>query len=276
LRKAAKVSVRAARAEEVAGYKTVKVFYATDRRVTVEGDYIGEYGSRKELHYGSIQVGVPSRHDPGKTEAPSDSLDADPLSHIIVLSMDTTLRANRTAFLTDLNGTLPGGKNELLIFIHGYNCTLKGAAIRAAQLKADLSFKGQVMAYSWASKGDLSGYGHDEKTVQMTVGHLEELLKTLMKEVSLLCLNRFMIAGYTAVSLARRFVHPQDLVCYQTASNLHLRQTKLGSTFSWLSSWLSLTLFLSIRTCIVSGSDNPTHACLDKGRKKVPLLGIIA
>jgi hypothetical protein len=174
---------------------------------------------------------VPSTHKPGKTEAPSDRLDADPLSHIVVLSMDTTLRANRTAFLTDLNGALPGGKNELLIFIHGYNCTLKGAAMRAGQFKVDLKFEGQVMAYSWASRGDWRGYRDDEKTVQMTVGHLEELLKTLMKEVSLTCLNGFITAGYTAVSSERRYMHPQDLVI---ASNLHLRQTKLASTFSWL------------------------------------------
>ncbi|CAM6129462.1 unnamed protein product [Calypogeia fissa] len=163
-------------------YTVVKVFYATDRRVTEDGDYIGEISRREfisgheesngdhpiagagelpevsPLEFGIAEVGIPGIHGVGGMEAPHAREESSPLKHV------------------QLQG-------ELLIFIHGYNVSHKGALKRAAQLKYDLQFQGAVIAYSWSSRGTLYGYSHDEATVKKTVRYLESFLLSIMQEV---------------------------------------------------------------------------------------------
>ncbi|CAM6110700.1 unnamed protein product [Calypogeia fissa] len=188
-------------------YTVVKVFYATDRQVTEDGDYIGEISRRgfisgheesngdhsiagagelpevSPLQFGIAEVGIPDIHGVGGMEAPHAHEESSPLKHVVILSVDTKMRGNRKEFLSSVNADLQQLQGELLIFIHGFNVSHKGALKRAAQLKYDLQFQGAVIAYSWSSQGTLYGYSHDEGTVNKTVRYLESFLLSIMQEM---------------------------------------------------------------------------------------------
>jgi hypothetical protein len=91
------------------GHVEVDVFYATDRHITEDGEYIGQHrtmsasGERKELHYGIMTVGIPDKEAPTRMET---SEQVYPLKHVEILSIDTTLQEKRQGFLETINEKL--------------------------------------------------------------------------------------------------------------------------------------------------------------------------
>jgi len=85
-------------------FTEVDVFYATDRLVTEDGEYIGQHSKSRtwregnELHYGRITVGVPDIIE----EVPLVYQSA--VEHIVrILSMDTTLQDDQGGFMKMIN-----------------------------------------------------------------------------------------------------------------------------------------------------------------------------
>jgi len=88
-------------------YTKVKVFYATDRKITEDAEYVGERSVLRGLHYGLVVVGIPNVHTPGFVEtATGNSEEANPLKHVVILSIDTTLRGDTTEFIQKINQEL--------------------------------------------------------------------------------------------------------------------------------------------------------------------------
>jgi hypothetical protein len=88
-------------------YTKVKVFYATDRKITEDAEYVGERSVLRGLHYGLVVVGIPNVHKPGFVEAPTCNIEeANPLKHVVILSIDTTLRDDTTGFIRKINREL--------------------------------------------------------------------------------------------------------------------------------------------------------------------------
>jgi len=94
------------------GISEIKVYYATDRVVTADGEYTENRSQRNGLHYGYMVVGIPGgdrklgqKADPGKNE------EADPLKHIVVFTVVTLLpeckdRDDKEGFVTNLEKAL--------------------------------------------------------------------------------------------------------------------------------------------------------------------------
>jgi len=82
----------------------VDVFYATDRHVTEDGEYIGQHSAisdwrkGKELHFGITKVGIPD--EKGAT------IINPPLKHVEILSIDTTLQHENRGFVKKINDEL--------------------------------------------------------------------------------------------------------------------------------------------------------------------------
>ncbi|KAH9556396.1 hypothetical protein CY35_07G024600 [Sphagnum magellanicum] len=158
-------------------FKEVDVFYATDRLVTVDGEYIGQHSTSKtwrednRLHYGRITVGVRDINIPSAVE-PS----------VRILSMDTTLHDDQAGFVKMIN-QLAKKERQMLLYIHGYNVNHKDAIMCAAQLKHNTSFPGLVMVYSWPSEGTLWHYDHDEEMIEKSADLLHGFIKTILTEV---------------------------------------------------------------------------------------------
>ncbi|CAM6059725.1 unnamed protein product [Sphagnum tenellum] len=166
------------------GHTEVDVFYATDRHVTEDGEYIGQHSATsagregKELHFGITKVGIPDEE--GAT------IIKPPLKHVEILSIDTTLQHENGGFVEKIDDELlaqEASAGEVLLYIHGYNVNHRDAIKQAAQLKHYLKFKGLVIVYSWPSNGTLWGYKHDEKVIEESAPWVHQFITTLLTEV---------------------------------------------------------------------------------------------
>jgi hypothetical protein len=87
------------------GHTEVDVFYATDRHVTEDGEYIGQHSAMsdwrkgKELHYGITTVGIPDNLGRSRRQE-------SPLKHVEILSIDTTLQHENRGFVKKINDEL--------------------------------------------------------------------------------------------------------------------------------------------------------------------------
>lgn len=59
------------------------------------------------------------------------------------------------------------GKRHAVVFVHGYNVTFEGAAIRAAQIGVDLGIEAMAF-FSWPSRGRFGAYIPDGEAIGMS------------------------------------------------------------------------------------------------------------
>lgn len=147
-----------------------RVWYGTNRE-PVDADpakgFVGRLDPAGTVHYGYCDVVIPETHKWGSTgtswwkrwirlEFKDD--------HIKVERR--TASADADGFFADLGADLreSGGK-RVLFYLHGYNVSFDDAAIRSAQMLADLKVDGEVAFFSWPSKGELGGYPADADRV---------------------------------------------------------------------------------------------------------------
>ncbi|MFN4092134.1 MAG: alpha/beta hydrolase [Brevundimonas sp.] len=149
-------------------FDLVNVWYATHReqtRRTAPADIYG--GRRGALSYGVAEVSVPRDREQGEIPLPSIwSLEfrPDPNKHMILNRV--TPVADRATFFADVSGAVASsGRKEVFVFIHGYNTSFEGAAIRTAQLAVDMNLDGAPILYSWPSQASLLGYSADTRAV---------------------------------------------------------------------------------------------------------------
>jgi esterase/lipase superfamily enzyme len=72
-------------------------------------------------------------------------------------------------------------KDQLLIFVHGFNVSFEEALLRASQISFDLEFDGALMPFSWPSKGELSRYQDDELSAAAAADKLVAMIRKLAK-----------------------------------------------------------------------------------------------
>jgi esterase/lipase superfamily enzyme len=93
---------------------------------------------------------------------------------------------NESEFLSGLNDQVQRSRrNDLLLFVHGFNVTFDAAVIRTAQIANDMPFNGAVCAYCWPSQGGASrtAYHGDETINQQSVPPFQMFLKMLRASV---------------------------------------------------------------------------------------------
>lgn len=167
------------------GYQVVEVVYVTDRKPTGYRKPTKFYGAARgdgSLRYGVCEVSIPEDHRVGRLEGPSWrrlEFRANPERHVVLLSLK---EQSEERLFSGLSGTLrESPKNQILLFLHGFNVSFEDAARRTAQMAYDLQFEGVPAFYSWPSKGKLSvtGYTHDETNAEWTIPHLKGFLERL-------------------------------------------------------------------------------------------------
>lgn len=162
------LGTRGARQEGEGNFDLVDVYYATHREQTRRTAPADVYGGRRgALSYGVAEVSVPHDREQGEIPLPSIwSLEfrPDPNRHMILNRV--TPVADRAAFFAQVSGVVgESGRKEVFVFIHGYNTSFEGAAIRTAQLAVDMNLDGAPILYSWPSQASLLGYTADARTV---------------------------------------------------------------------------------------------------------------
>jgi esterase/lipase superfamily enzyme len=151
-------------AEPEAPYQLVDIFYATDRRRTGSKEPARYFsGKRGSMSYGKATISVPTRRQVGEIPTPSIfalEFRPDPEKHFILTGIAPI--NSKDGFFSAVGQVVGASREkEAFVFIHGFNSSFEGGALRTAQLAADLKFDGAAILYSWPSRGDLFGYGDD-------------------------------------------------------------------------------------------------------------------
>ncbi|MCA9123876.1 MAG: alpha/beta fold hydrolase [Planctomycetaceae bacterium] len=151
------------------------IFYATNREVIAPDERSpARFGNTVgELSFGACTINIPiEHHTKGSLEVPSWWNSRDPANYFLVESLDPL---DIQAFRQQTS------KDDILLFVHGYNTNFKFAVLRTGQLVHDLAFPGHGVSFSWPSTGRLTGYFQDETVAQASVPALVQLFTDLQE-----------------------------------------------------------------------------------------------
>ncbi|UPH72284.1 alpha/beta hydrolase [Abyssibius alkaniclasticus] len=158
----------------VAGDSVQPIFLATDRKVDAQlnpGDGRGDAPA-----FGRVDVRIPAAHEVGQVELPLAGRDnSDRLGVLETRRYDTM-----ASFLAQVTAT-GSARDEVQIFVHGYNYTLAEVVYRHAQMAFDYQIPGPQISYSWASAATAVGYLEDRDSVAISRDGLEALLTALAR-----------------------------------------------------------------------------------------------
>ena len=172
-----------------AEFQRVEVFYATNRVRTGQVSPRSYYGLQYEadgLKYGSAYVSVPCDR----------ALGSIPTNRVFGLAYRPTDRGRHLVLedvveadsaedywseIQETNGKFEG-ESETFVFIHGFNVSFEGAALRTAQLAVDFELQGAPMFYDWASRGNPLAYARDRDLA--TGFDLQEELAAFLQDVA--------------------------------------------------------------------------------------------
>lgn len=163
-------------------YFTLKVHFATNRKEERkpggEAQFVADRG--QQTTFGSVEVSL--QRDPLMA-----SLEASAILRLF-FSDDSAERpvvsaprvASRAEWREQIaRGSGGAGGPGVLVFVHGYNMSFDAAAASTAQLAYDLGFPGQVMFFSWPSRGEPLPYVADGTAADLSVAALKDLLSDL-------------------------------------------------------------------------------------------------
>ncbi len=163
-----------------AGEGTVyPVWFGTNRKP----DGLGGFGPERHdrTTRGRAEVFVPQGHRFGETGTPfwKKLLRRDLRDDTLRLQQMTT--QERDAWLGEIQQTMRDAKGagdspHALLFLHGFNVTFEGAAIRAAQIGVDLLVPGATAFFSWPSRGSVTAYPADEASIEASEQAITDFL----------------------------------------------------------------------------------------------------
>jgi esterase/lipase superfamily enzyme len=157
----------------------IPMLVATTRRAVAAERPGFRFGTTdaNDLSWGLAQVAVPSYRVRAEGEIPRAGNEEQPDPSRFMF-MNSLLPADSVRFLQRLRDDLARTRSrDILVFVHGYNSSFEDAAVRAAQLVADMGFDGTAVVFSWPSQGAVSGYVRDQQTARNAGWHLLRLLR---------------------------------------------------------------------------------------------------
>lgn len=167
------------------GPARLTIFLATTRRA-VGSDRPGErYGTEDgdSLQFAAVGVNVPSYKVRGTGELPRPStLRVNPLLYRPDPQRDffvtSTIPVDSNRFVQRLATDLAlSHARDVLVFVHGFNVSFEDAAVRAAQVAADLNFDGSIVLFSWPSAASVTAYVRDQQSARNAGYQLLRLLR---------------------------------------------------------------------------------------------------
>jgi len=154
-----------------------KLWFGTDRFPIMRGSKLAGFSSDRaeQVHFGSCEVTIPKTHKVGSIGSRwwyrigrrDDQL-----------RLATLARLEADAFWAEVSEQLSAAAEpgDAVVFIHGFNVSFEEAALRAAQIGADLALGGAMAFFSWPSRGRLLGYSADEATIEASEPHITQFL----------------------------------------------------------------------------------------------------
>lgn len=154
-----------------------EVWYGTNRRPIDPTDPMRGYSYRRDdrTHFGTCSVLIPTTHKIGSVGSGwVKRLLARQDDRLKLQSIDTL---GRDQFWERMEQRVRSTEGRTgVCFVHGYNVSFTQAALRAAQLGADLGVDGAMAFFSWPSKGSPAGYFADGESVRASEGAIADFL----------------------------------------------------------------------------------------------------
>ena len=156
------------------------VLVATNRNRTTDGGY----GKKRTqlVNYASYDLSIPSSHQPGNLEWPSDAVDVNTDFAIAArneFASSANFKAQINRALAVKNVRNSKGEREVQVFVHGFNTNFAESLYRMAQMKHDYEGKSPVILYSWPSAANPRLYIYDRDSVLSARDGLVEMLTVL-------------------------------------------------------------------------------------------------
>ncbi len=172
--------------------RAIPINFATTRNIvkptahdaTRFGNEVGQ------LTYGTALVDISVSKTHGERPASQEPVRPTPqesfnVSNVASLSEDRFFQAISNVLWQDV-GSGPTTKDDVVIFIHGYNNSFRFSCVRFAQLVYDTRFEGKPVLFSWPSNGGdslmdevagIASYGSDLQDAKASVGSLAHVLR---------------------------------------------------------------------------------------------------
>jgi esterase/lipase superfamily enzyme len=147
-----------------------RVWYATTRRPNDPLNVSKGFSATRDdtVHYGSCRVFIPKSHKIGSIGSPwwkrMLTLTDDRLR---LLDLSASSPERHFQSIAARMARVAPDDQIAVVFVHGYNVSFAESALRAAQIGFDLSIRGAMAFFSWASQGTLEGYPADEATIEV-------------------------------------------------------------------------------------------------------------
>lgn len=163
---------------------TRNIVKPTARDATRFGNEVGQ------LTYGTALVDISVSKTHGERPPSQEPVRPTPqesfkVSNVSSLSEDDFFQAISNALWQDV-GTGPTTKDDVVVFIHGYNNSFRFSCVRFAQLVYDTRFEGKPVLFSWPSNGGdslmdeitgIASYGSDGADAKASVNSLAHVLR---------------------------------------------------------------------------------------------------
>ena len=100
----------------------------------------------------------------------------DPTKHFVIKQVASVDAENWRSLISS------SGKDEALIFVHGFDTSFKGSLYRVAQIVWDVGYNGVPVLFSWASNGNIADYIYDQQSALIARKSFLDVLNILQEQ----------------------------------------------------------------------------------------------
>lgn len=163
----------------VAPERVQRVFVKTTREARKTPTGVAFTDGRAETsRYMVYDFSIPPTHRSSEIEWPKTGGTPDPATDFVVTSGRETARPD---FLQAVRGQ-GRGRQDVSLFIHGYNTSMPEAVFRAAQIATDADTGGAAVLFAWPSSANTMAYVADRDAADFSrpalTGLVEDLART--------------------------------------------------------------------------------------------------
>jgi esterase/lipase superfamily enzyme len=164
---------------QVQGATDHTILVATTRKRSADPGMMFGGERARELDFAQAVVSVPPTHVAGQIEWPSRQ-PGNPQTDFV--TRESFYIDSEQQWVDALNQQLaqrPPGHRTVFLFIHGYNTMFPEGLYRLAQVSQDAQSNGVPVYFTWASRGELSGYVYDQNSATIARDGLERILRII-------------------------------------------------------------------------------------------------
>lgn len=154
----------------------VTIYVATSRTRAAPGKNIFTSELSDTLNFAEFKISIPPNHKTSEIEWSKGK--PNPETDFVTVEQRML---DQATFLRAVTRSSRGKRDNIGIFVHGYNTSFQEALFRQAQVSADADASDSVL-FSWPSEATYSGYLADREAATASRDQLVELLTLMSRE----------------------------------------------------------------------------------------------